>query len=122
MLPNTLSNVRKKIEESCILTKKQLEKFMNYLSLLEIDDRVYPSKIKSDLLIDYKKAYILLDIVKELGYLEYNYELYCSKCERFLDIKPLKSLSEFKAIYCDEDHELNPYEDTVVIYRVIKNE
>lgn len=59
MLQNTLSNVRKKIEDNCILTKKQLEKFMNYLELLKVNDRVYPSKIKSDLLIDYKTAYIL---------------------------------------------------------------
>ncbi|MDU5211477.1 MAG: hypothetical protein E6441_12400 [Clostridium sp.] len=114
--------MRKKIEEHCILNKNQLEKFIDYLELLEVNDRVYPSKIKSDLLIDYKKAYELLDIVKDLGYLEYNYELYCSKCERFLDIEPLKSLSQFKPVYCDENHSLNPINDTIVIYRVIKVE
>ncbi|MDU2670417.1 MAG: hypothetical protein E7C49_00250 [Clostridium sp.] len=113
--------MRKKIENNCILNEKQLERFMNYFELLKVNDRVYPSKIKSDLLIDYKTAYKLLDIIKDLGYLEYNYELYCSKCERFIDEKPLKSLSEFKKdFYCDENHILNPIDDTIVIYRVVK--
>ncbi len=48
MLQNTLLNVRKKIENNCILNEKQLERFMNYFELLKVNDRVYPSKIKSD--------------------------------------------------------------------------
>ncbi|MBR9649461.1 response regulator [Clostridium tyrobutyricum] len=87
------------------------------------DQIVYPTYIKSLLYISYRETYEVLDIIKELGILEYNFEIYCSKCEKFQDFKILRSLNEFpEKLYCESGHKLDPLKDTVLIYRVIKDE
>ncbi|WP_143766333.1 hypothetical protein [Clostridium felsineum] len=103
------------------MNNKQIELLVDNMELWDLNHIVYPSQIKSMLFIKYKSVYEVLDVIRDLGILEYNYQIYCSKCERFLDKKILRSLNEFpEVLYCDENHKLKSLEDTILIYRVIK--
>ena len=49
--------------------------------------------------------------------------MYCHKCDKFQEIPIMDSLNEFpKNLYCDEDHQLDPLTDTILLYKVVCNE
>lgn len=120
MLPDILSNVKENLEKASILNEKQISILIDNMKFWKVNNLIYPAQVKSLLFIDYKKTYQVLEIIKNLGILEYNYELYCSKCEKFIDKKPLRSLNEFpQVLYCDENHRMDPFNDVILIFRVI---
>lgn len=124
MLPNILLNVRKSLEKASKINEKQIDILLNDMNSWKINQIIYPSRIKSLLLINYIKVYELLEIIKSLGILKYNYEVYCHKCEKFTDHSILSSINDFPdELYCDSGkHQLNPLEDVILIFKVIKIE
>ncbi|NFM30696.1 hypothetical protein FDC02_05175 [Clostridium botulinum] len=120
MSPNILLNVKNKLESQSDLNSNQIDKLISNMRYWKIGKIIYPNMIKSLLFLNYKQVYSMLDMIKDMGILEYNYELYCHTCEKFLDKKILRRLNEFpEEIYCDDGHKLNPFDDTILIYRVI---
>ncbi|WP_270670989.1 response regulator [Paraclostridium bifermentans] len=83
-------------------------------------DIVYPGHVKSKLGLDMKQTYKLLEDLKDSGYLERNFEIYCSSCKKFKG-KIVRTLNEIPSdCSCDFcDNEFNPFEDTIAIYKVI---
>ena len=123
MLQNTLYNVKENLLKKCILNEKQVDLLIKNMKFWKVGKTIYPSQLKSLLYVDFKKVYEILEFIKKLGILEYNYEIYCSKCDKFIDSPPLKSLNQFpKDLYCDDNHKLSPLTDTILIYKVICNE
>lgn len=123
MSPTILLNVKENLEKASIINEKRIGKLLSSMKLWQKEKIIYPSHIKSILLINYAEAYQVLEIVKDMGILEYNYEIYCSECEKFIDLPVLRSLNEFpEKQYCEKGHKLDPIKDTVLIYRVIKDE
>lgn len=124
MSPNILLNVRRNLEKASIINEKRIKILLNHIEKYWKKDKiVYPTQIKSLLYISYKQTYEILDIIKELGVLEYNFQVYCSECEKFQDFKILKSLNQFpEELYCEGNHRLSPLKDTVLIYKVIRDE
>lgn len=123
MLQNTLLNVKKNLIKSSILSKKQIDLLSNNMRFWRKGKDIYPNNIRALINSDYETTYKILDYIKDMGILEYRFEIYCCKCDRYLDKKQLKSLNEFpKDVYCDDGHKLNPIDNTILIYKVIIDE
>ncbi|MDU1053458.1 hypothetical protein [Clostridium baratii] len=106
-----------------MISEKKINLLINNMKFWRLGKDIYPNNIRALLNIDYITTYNILDFIKDMGILEYRFEIYCTKCNKYLDKKQLKSLNEFpKNIYCDEDHKLNPVDNTILIYKVIINE
>ena len=121
MLQSILLNVRESLEKNLKINNLRINILIENMKTWEKDKIIYPSQIKSLLLIDYSDVYRILDIIKNIGILEYNYEVYCSKCEKFVDTYLLNSLNQFpENLYCDSGkHKLNPIDDVILIFKVI---
>jgi hypothetical protein len=106
-----------------MINEKRIDRLIDYMRTWVRGKIIYPSQIKSLLVIDYSEVYKLLEIIKDMGILEYSYEIYCSACEKFVEAPILESLNEFpKEIYCDSGkHRLNPLKDTILIFRVVSD-
>lgn len=123
MLQNTLCSVKEALKKNSAISEKKINVLVDNMLLWKKDDIIYPSRIKSLLHISFKDTYYVLDLIKDLGILTYNYQIYCSDCEKFQDEKLLFSLNQFpEDLYCEYNHKLSPIKDTVLIYRVIKDE
>lgn len=81
---------------------------------------VYPGVLIRNLGISQTQAYKVLDLLKELGLLELNYELYCHECSQFKGpiYETIGQIPEELDCECCGD-KLNPLENTIVIYKVI---
>ncbi|OMF30981.1 response regulator [Paenibacillus sp. FSL H8-0259] len=69
------------------------------------------------------EVYGVLELIKDLGIIKNHYELYCRSCRRFTGIgfETINQIPEF--VECEECFkELDPIEDSIVIYRVIAND
>ena len=123
MLQDTLISVRENLKKSSVINEKRINCLINNMQLWKVGNIIYPSRIKSLLHISFKETYQVLDIIEEMGILTYNYQIYCSQCERFLDMPMLSSLNQFpEELFCDENHRLNALEDTVLVYKVVRDE
>lgn len=123
MSPIILDSVKMNLQKYTTINEFRQEVLIKDMKLWRKDTIIYPNRIKSLLRISYQEAYAVLDILKNMTLLEYNYEIYCSKCERFLDIPRLKSLNQFpEELFCEKGHQLRPFKDTVLVYKVIKDE
>jgi hypothetical protein len=123
MSPTILLDVKSNLEKASIINAKRIDKLIDNMKYWQKGGIVYPSHVKSVLFSDYKVTYEVLEIIKKMGLLEYNYEIYCTECEKFIDSPILRSLNDFpEKIYCENNHKLDPLKDTVLIFRVIKDE
>lgn len=123
MSPSTLSIVKKSLEENLKIDEKRKERLLDIIKLWKKDQIIYPNLIKSQLLISFNEAYNILDILENQGILKYAFQVYCHKCDKFQEIPIMDSLNEFpKNLYCDEDHQLDPLTDTILLYKVVCNE
>ncbi|HGM1125125.1 hypothetical protein [Clostridioides difficile] len=122
MLENTSLNIIENLNVKLQLTPYQINQLKKVLKYLHKDDILYPGALKAKLNLDIKIIYNMLEYMVKDNILERNYELYCSDCEKFKG-KIVKSLNDIPEFYCDFcNEELNPLEDSIVIYRVIINE
>jgi hypothetical protein len=124
MLENTLSTVfRNLITQQHDLTPYQTKQFDAFVKHLKKGDHIYPGQLKSKLNMDIKSVYQTLEGLRERGFLESNYEIYCPDCHRFkgeivdslTDIDPDASCD-----FCN--HQFEPTKDTIMIYKVINDE
>lgn len=123
MSPIILFNVKEKLEKSSKINSKRIDKLIDNMKLWRKGKIIYPNAIKSLLFISYLEAYEVLDLLVELDILVECYEIYCSKCEKFLDIGILESLNQFpENLYCEDGHKLSAFTDTVLLYKVICDE
>lgn len=123
MLQSTLFNVKKNLMKSSIINEYRIDQLMSNMQYWKIGKDIYPNTIKAIINTDYATVYNVLDKIKDMGILEYRFEIYCGKCDKYLDRRQLKSLNEFpKNLYCDENHELNPIDNTILIYKVVLDE
>lgn len=124
MSPNILLNVKKNLLKVSIINEKRIDILIDNMKSWYIGKIIYPSQVKSMLLINYSEVYGILEIIKDLGIIKYNYEVYCNKCEKFVETPILDSLNQFpKNLYCDDGrHKLNPINDVILIFKVIRDE
>lgn len=123
MLQDMLSDVKEKLMSSSIINEKRIDALVENMEYWKSEADIYPANIRSIINSDYKTVYEVLDRIKDMGILEYRFEIYCNICDRFLERKQLKSLNEFpKGAYCDENHALNPVDNTILIYKVVHYE
>ena len=119
MLPNILLIAKQSLVDRSKINDKRKDILLEIIKTWKKGDIIYPNAIKSKLYISFEEAYDLLDIFEEIGILEYVFQIYCHKCNKFQDRPILNGLNEFSDdIYCDEDHKLSPLEDTILLYRV----
>lgn len=120
MLQDTLSTIKEKVITENILTPDQLDRLIKLLSRYKKRDLLYPGVVMQALGTNRKGAYNLLEVIKKLGILELNYELYCHNCNQFEKgvYQTLSAIPE--GIMCDKcDEELNISRSCIVIYRVM---
>lgn len=123
MSPNILLIMRQSLESHSKINTKRIDILIDEVKNWKKGNIIYPNFIKSKLYISFQEAYDVLDIFEREGILEYVFQVYCHKCSKFQDYPILSSLSEFSDdMYCDEDHKLSPFEDTILLYRVKKDE
>lgn len=123
MSPDILCSVKENLQQNLKINNTRIDKLITNMRLWKVDRIVYPNRIKSLLMISYEETYKILDLIKSMGILEYNYEIYCSECERFLDMHRMDSLNQFPdEAYCESGHLLSPLKDTVLVYKVVKDE
>lgn len=121
-MKDCLANIKKKLIETSIIDNCKIEKLIKNMENWRIGDYVYPSDIKSLLNLEFNTVYNILDILKNMGILEYRFKVYCSICDEYLNINELKSLNEFpQELYCNNNHKLNPLDNTVLVYKVSLN-
>lgn len=123
MLPSTLLTVKESLMRIGIINDKRIEKLLQNMKYWKYGKDIYPNNIKAIINSDYEIVYKVLDEIRDMGILEYRFEIYCNICNKYIDRKQLKSLNEFpKDLYCDENHKLNPTDNTILIYKVVLNE
>lgn len=123
MLPSILSDVKKNLMKSAIINEYRINLLIKNMKFWKKGKDIYPNNIKAIINSDYPVVYKVLDEIKDMGILEYRFEIYCSICDKYIDRKQLKSLNEFpEDLYCDENHKLNPIDNTILIYKVIRDE
>lgn len=119
MLPNILLIAKQSLVDRSKINDRRKDILLEIIKTWKKGQIIYPNAIKSQLYISFEEAYDILDIFEQEGILEYVYQVYCHKCNRFQDMPILNSLNEFPdEIYCEDDHRLSPLEDTILLYRV----
>lgn len=69
------------------------------------------------------EVYSILETIKDLGIIRPHYELYCRACRRFTGIgyETINQLPQY--VECEECMtELDPINDSIVIYKVVSDE
>ena len=123
MLQTTLCSVEKKLKQASVINDIRINKLIENMEYWHVESIITPSRIKSLLHITYKETYQVLDVIKDMGILRYNFQVYCSECKKFIDRPILQSLAQFpEEDYCEHGHRLSATRDTVLVYRVIKDE
>lgn len=105
------------------LTEYQIDRLSKLLKFWRKGSIIYPGMLKSKLHISIKETYDILEYMLKEGFLERNFEIYCSECNKFKG-KIVRSLTDIPEDCCCEfcNHEIDPITDTIAIYRVIKDE
>lgn len=126
MLHTILLDVETKLKQSSTLNDARIGVLIHNMELWKKGNVVYPSVVKSLLgLSTFKETYAILNLLMDMGIVEYGFQGYCSHCKRLLDMPILSSLVEFpKEIYCEcaDNPRLNPSNDLILVYVVIKDE
>lgn len=114
------------IEIKDILTKNPtinndfIDKFIKIIATWEVGTIVYPGVLKEDLNVEYSTIYNILDEIRDMGILQYRFEIYCTCCDKVVGDKLLESLNQFpEKLYCDKGHKLNPLDNAIVLYEVV---
>ncbi|MFB5249627.1 hypothetical protein ACE38F_04405 [Bacillus mycoides] len=124
MLPNILLKIEEKLKGTSLLSGDQLDRFLVLLKRYKKGEWLYPGVLIRKLDIPSSKAYKLLDILKDIGILEVNYELYCHRCNTF-EGTIYETFSQMpNDLSCEGEGceaELIPLVNSIVIYKVIND-
>lgn len=123
MLEGISQTVIDNLKQKHSLTDYQTNQLQLSLKHWTKNTLVYPSALKSKLNVEILKMYDMLEDIRAMGILERNYEVYCFKCSHFKG-KILKTPTDMpEDLSCDFcNHEFDPLNDTIMIYRVVKDE
>lgn len=115
-----VKNIKNILKKGEILNEKEINLLIKDIEKWKKGMTILPSHIKEHLNIDFKKTYYILDLIKDMGILEYNFAIYCEICNEYLSEFNLRSLNKFpKNLLCKKNHKLNPFDNTIVLYKVI---
>ena len=103
------------------LSQYQAARIKEIFSCIKTGELVYAGMLKSRLNISIDAAYIILDELKEQGFLVHLYEIYCHECNRstglFLDT-PRRFNPDQCCDYCGKQMTLE--ENLIVLYKVVR--
>jgi len=102
------------------MNNKRIDIFLKILPLYNKDDIIYPGTLIRQLNINMKQAYQLLELLESMGVLERNFEIYCSGCNKYTGAvyRTIKEVPD--DLLCEEcEKEINPLEDTIIVYRML---
>lgn len=105
------------------MSQRKLKKFLSLIQAYKEGQYIYPGVIMRHLNTDMQNAYEALETIKELGFIGTTYEVYCHSCNRFpgYSFETISQLPEY--LECEECfRELNPLEDSIVVYKVLIDE
>lgn len=123
MLPSTLSTIRARLTEQKKIDDSRLDTLLTILKAYKQGQFIYPGVLIRQLNLPMCSVYEILEIIKEMGIIVTNFELYCHSCSKFTgDIfETLNQIPE--EIKCEEcGKELDPLNDSIVVYKVVLNE
>lgn len=105
------------------LSEEKTEELLLLISKYSEKDTIYPGAIIRKLNLTMKETYAILEKIRENGYLNLNYEVYCFSCSQFTG-EVYKTISQMpEEIYCESCHnELHPVENSIAIYKVKSDE
>lgn len=117
-----LLDIKDKLIESSIINENVIDKFIGIIKSWEVGTVIYPGELKEKLNVEYPTIYKALDEILDMGLLQYRFEIYCTCCDKVVGEKLLKSLNQFhEKLYCDKGHKLNPLDNAIVLYEVVKD-
>lgn len=121
MLSNTLSVIEKMITQqlnNVLDTSVVVEFFRNY----KVGMWVYPGVLKRKFSLDIQQVYELLSGLEQEGILQSYYEMYCGYCQKSMGTVEL--FNELPDTFeCEICHsELPTLENSVMIYKVIRDD
>lgn len=123
MLETTSLKLIENLTKKHKLTDYQINQLSTLLKFWKKGSLIYPGMVKSRLNISITETYDILEYMLKEGFLERNFEIYCSSCKKFKG-KVVRSLTDIPDDCCCEfcNHEIDPLKDTIAIYRMLKDE
>ncbi|BDU92652.1 hypothetical protein SNUCP_21690 [Clostridium perfringens A] len=124
MLEIILEKVQEKLIEKKILNNNEkLEELKSLLEIYSVGNYLYPGILIAQLDISAIECYKILSLLEEMKIVEKSFEEYCRECKK-VNGKIHDSFAEIpEEIYCKFcGRQLDPIDDVIVIYRVIKDE
>lgn len=94
--------------------------FLEFLGKYKSGDWIYPSAIHRELKIDVRTVYMLMESLRDSGFVEQYLEIYCPHCSRYTG-RYFKTVADVEEeISCPHcDYEItDPVEHAVIVYRV----
>jgi hypothetical protein len=105
-----------------LINNKRLEILIELLTKYSFGDIIYPGVLIRKLNLNMKEVYHLLELIWSLGIIERNFEVFCSKCQKYTG-SVYETIKEIPHDYvceeCSSEIGLNPLENTIVVYRVL---
>lgn len=122
MLSNILSIIERVAQEQIKSNNIDNKKIAQFFGHYKRDTWLYPSVIKRVFSISTSETYHFLNGLEKEGIIKPYYELYCPRCSKTYGI--VESINQipdyFECEICNE--ELSGIENSVVIYKVIRDE
>ena len=122
MLSNTLSSIKKIIQEQMKNKSIDINKLLAFFSNYKKGEWIYPGVLKRQFALKIQDVYLLLYLLEKQDIVQNYYELYCSHCQKSMGIVELFSdLPEtFECEICHS--ELSTLENSFLIYKVIRDD
>ncbi|HFD2064454.1 TPA: hypothetical protein ACF2DS_000148 [Clostridium perfringens] len=113
----------KLIEKKILNNNEKLEELKSLLEIYSVGNYLYPGILIAQLDISAIECYKILSLLEEMKIVEKSFEEYCRECKK-VNGKIHDSFAEIpEEIYCKFcGRQLDPIDDVIVIYRVIKDE
>ena len=122
MSSDLLEKIEEIIRSQLSLDDLKVNNLINFFKKYKVDKWIYPGVIKRNLQISIIDVYLLLDLLSKEGLLKGYYELWCGQCQKTNGI--VSTFSELPDSFeCENCLEKLPtLENSVLIYKVIKDE
>lgn len=123
MLQDILSKIAPLIRKSQLISDEKFTELFSLLSRYNKGEWVYPGVLVRKIDITPISAYKVLELLKDQGLLQTNYEMYCHHCHRF-EGGIYETISQIPYDLCCETcfEPLTVVDNAIAIYRVLKDE
>lgn len=121
MLSNTLSVIERIIKEK-LNSDINITALLDFFKHYKYDMWVYPGTLKRKFCISISDTYKLLNELEKQGILKSYYELYCNHCQKSMGV--VQVFNELPETFLCElcGLELPSLENSILIYKVIKDD